>query len=77
MKKKRALYGLLDGLMVPCLVCSTTNLCNSSCLACNSRISLPGSAAGAFGLSSIVWSQICDGGNLCDTSSKKTLEYCW
>jgi hypothetical protein len=38
---------------------------------------LPDSAAGMLGLSSIVWSQMREGGNLCDASSEKTLEYCW
>jgi len=63
--------------MVPRLVCSTTNLCSSSCSACDSGMSLPGRAAGALGLSSIVWSQTWDGGNSCDVSSENTLEYCW
>jgi hypothetical protein len=38
---------------------------------------LPGNDTGAFGLSSMAWSQICNGGNSCDMSSEKTLEYCW
>jgi hypothetical protein len=40
-------------------------------------MSLPGSAAGAPGLGSIVWSHERDGGNSCDTSSENTLEYIW
>ena len=63
--------------MVPRLVCSTTNLCSSSCSACDSRMSLLGRAAGVLGLSPIAWSQTWDGGNLCDASSKNTLKYCW
>ena len=63
--------------MVPHLVCSTMTLCSSSCLVLDSGISLPGSAAGALGLSLIVWSQMREGGNSCDVSSEKTLEYCW
>jgi hypothetical protein len=70
------LYGLFDGLMVPCLVCSTTNLCSSFCLVCDNGMSLPGSATGAFGFSLIAWSQIHEGGNLCEASSENTLEYC-
>ena len=63
--------------MVPCLVCSTTNLCSSSCSACDSSMSLRGRAADALGLSSITWSQMCDGGNSCKASSENTLEYYW
>ena len=37
-------------------------------------MSLPGSAAGAPGLSSIAWSHGRDGGNSCEASSEKTLE---
>jgi hypothetical protein len=37
-------------------------------------MSLPGSAAGAPGFSSIAWSHGRDGGNSCDASSEKTLE---
>jgi hypothetical protein len=62
--------------MVPCFMCSTMNLCSSSCSAWDSGISLPGSAAGALGLSLMAWSQMRDGGNSCDASSKNTLEYC-
>jgi|HubBroStandDraft_3_1064219.scaffolds.fasta_scaffold93580_2 hypothetical protein len=75
MKKNRALYELFNGLMVPHLVCSITNLCNSSCLACDSGMSLLGNAADAFGFNSMAWSQIHEGGNSCDVSSEKTLEY--
>jgi hypothetical protein len=38
-------------------------------------MSFPGSAAGAPGFSSIVWSHGQDGGNLCEASSENTLEY--
>jgi len=62
--------------MVPCFVCSTTNLCSSSCSDWDNGISLPGSDAGVLGLSSMAWSQMRDGGNLCNTSSENTLEYC-
>jgi len=69
------LYGLLEGLIMPLAVCSFTNVWSSPCSAQESRISLPGSAAGAPGLSSITWSQGRDGGNLCEASSKNTLKY--
>ena len=42
-------------------------------------MSRPGSVLGAPGLSSIAWSQMRDGGKLCDASSLKTLvnsKYC-
>src|SRR5580693_4693062 len=55
-------------------MCSFTNLRSSSCSAWDSGMSLPGSAAGAFGLSSIAWSHGRDGGNSCEASSEKTLE---
>jgi hypothetical protein len=56
-------------------MCSFTNLWSSSCSACDNGMSLPGSAAGVPGLSSITWSHGWDGGNLCDASSENTLEY--
>jgi hypothetical protein len=40
-------------------------------------MSFPGSAAGAPGFSSIAWSHGRDGGNSCDASSEKNLEYIW
>ena len=42
-------------------------------------MSRPGNMLGAPGLSSMAWSQMRDGGKLCDASSLKTLvnaEYC-
>src|SRR5580693_7266172 len=55
-------------------MCSFTNLRSSCCSAWDSGMSLPGSAAGAPGLSSIAWSHGRDGGNSCEASSEKTLE---
>ena len=75
MKKNDAVYRDLDGRMVPLPKCSLTNLRSSASSGCDSGISFPGSDAGAPGLSSIVWSQIRDGGNSCDASSLNTLEY--
>jgi hypothetical protein len=40
-------------------------------------MSFPGSAAGAPGFSSIVWSHGRDGGNSYEASSENTLEYIW
>jgi hypothetical protein len=68
------LYGLFDGQIVPLAICSFTNFQSSSCSACDNRISLPGSAVGVPGLSSIAWSHGHDGGNSCDASSENTLE---
>ena len=62
---------------MPHAVCSLTNVQSSSCSACNSGISLPGSATGAPGLSSIAWSHRHDSGNSCEASSENTLEYAW
>jgi len=77
MKKKDAVYGLLDGRMVPLSKCSLTNLRNSVSSGWDSGISLPGSDAGTPGLSSMAWSHSRVGGNLCDASSLNTLLYCW
>jgi hypothetical protein len=74
MKKNLALYGLFHGWMVPCLMCSTMNLCSSSCSASDSGISFPGSDVGVFGLSLIAGSHMRDGGNLWEAFSKKTWE---
>jgi hypothetical protein len=71
------LYGLLEGLIVPLLMCSFTNSRSSACSACDSGINLPGSAAGAPGLSLIAWSYGRDGGTSCDASSENSLEYMW
>jgi len=75
MKKNDAVYGDLDGRIVPLPRCSFTNLRSSASSGCDSGMSFPGSNAGAPGLSSIAWSQMRVGGNLCDASSLKTLEY--
>src|SRR6266850_567855 len=75
MKKNDAVYGDLDGLMVPLPRCSLTNLHSSASSGWDSGISFPGSDTGAPGLSSIAWSQTCDGGNSYDASSLNTLEY--
>ena len=75
MKKKDAVYGDLDGRMVPLPRCSLMNFRSSASSGCDSGISLPGSDAGAPGLSSIAWSQTRVGGNSCDASSLNTLEY--
>ena len=61
--------------MVPLPRCSLMNLRSSASSSCDSRISFPGSNAGAPGLSSIAWSQRRDGGNSCDASLLNTLEY--
>jgi len=75
MKKKDAVYRDLDGWMVPLSRCSLMNLHSSMSSGCDKGMSFPGRDAGAPGLSSIAWSQMHDGGNLCDTSSLNTLEY--
>ena len=69
------MYGDLDGRMVPLPRCSLTNLRSSASSGCESGISFPGNDAGAPGLSSMAWSQRCDGGNSCEASSLNTLEY--
>ena len=71
------MYRDFDGWMVPLPKCSLTNLHSSTNSACDRGISFPGNDAGAPGLSSIVWSQIRDGGNLWDASPLNTLEYWW
>jgi|SRR6266850_2202501 len=75
MKKKDAVYGLLDGQMVPLMRCSLTNLRSSASSGCDKGISFLGRDAGAPGFSSIAWSQMHDRENLCDASSLNTLEY--
>src|SRR6267142_5351525 len=72
MKKHDAVYRDLDGRMVPLPRCSLTNLHSSASSGCDSGMSFPGSDAGAPGLSSIAWSQMHDGGNLCDASLLNT-----
>ena len=55
------------------------NLLSSCCSAWHRRIKRPGNVLGAPGLSSMAWSQMRDGGKLCDASSLKTLvnsKYC-
>ena len=55
------------------------NLLSSCCSAWHRCIRRPGSVLGAPGLSSMAWSQMRDGGKLCDASLLKTLvkaEYC-
>ena len=59
------------------LRCSNMNFCSSLSSACDKGISFPGSDTRAPGLSSIAWSHILDGGNLCDASSLNTWEYLW
>jgi len=54
MKKKDAVYGDLDGRMVPLIRCSLTNLCSSASSSCDNGMSFPGKDVGAPGLSSIV-----------------------
>jgi len=56
-------YGDFDGRIVPLPRCSLTNLCNSVNSAYDRGMSFLGNDAGAPGLSSIVWSQMHDGGN--------------
>src|SRR6267142_4628866 len=75
MKKNDAVYGDLDGRMVPLPRCSFTNFRSSASSGCESGISFPGNDAGAPGLSSMAWSHRRDGGNLCEASSLNTLEY--
>src|SRR6266850_3263939 len=75
MKKNDAVYGDLDGRMVPLPKCSLVNFCSSASSGCDNGISFPGSDAGAPGLSSMAWSQMCVGGNSCDASLLNTLEY--
>jgi hypothetical protein len=62
---------------VPLAVCSFTKDRSSINSACDNGISLPGSATGAPGLSSMAWSHGQEGGNPCDASSENTLEYIW
>jgi hypothetical protein len=55
------------------------NFRNSSSSSWDSGISFPGKDDGASGFNSIAWSQIRDGGNLCDVSLLNTLvklQYC-
>ena len=75
MKKNNAVYGDLDGWIVPLLRCSLTNLRSLASSGWDSGMSFLGSDAGAPGLSSMAWSQTHDGGNSCDASSLNTLEY--
>jgi hypothetical protein len=69
----------LKGRIVPRVRCSLTNFLSTPSSVWLSGISLPGSAAGAPGLRSIVWSHGLNGGNSWDASSEKTLSnalYC-
>src|SRR6266850_5127081 len=77
MEKNDAVYRDLDSWMVPLPRCSLMNLHSSASSGCDKGISFPGRDAGALGLSSIAWSQMCDGGNSCDASSLNSLEYRW
>ncbi len=61
MKKNSVAYGLFDGCMVPCAVCSLKNLESSTCSDCESHIILPISIGGALGFRSMVWFQGHDG----------------
>src|SRR5487761_1183966 len=79
MKKNDAVYGLLDGRIVPLPRCSFMNLRSSAISVWDSWISLAGRDAGAPGFNSIAWSHNRDGGNSWEASSLKTLEndrYC-
>jgi hypothetical protein len=58
-------------------MCSFMKDRSSTSSAWDSGISLPGSAAGVPGLSSMAWSHGWDGGNLCKASSENTLKYIW
>ena len=69
-KKNDAVYGDLDGQMVPLPRCSLTNLRSSASSGCDKGMSFPGRDTGAPGLSSMAWSQIHDRGNSCDASSE-------
>ena len=60
---------------MPLAMCSFMKDRSSTSSAWDSGMSLPGSAAGAPGLSSMAWSHGQDGGNLCEASSENTLEY--
>jgi hypothetical protein len=51
------------------------NSCSSLSSACDKRISFSGRDAGAPSFSSIAWSHILGGGNLCDASLLNTQEY--
>jgi hypothetical protein len=62
---------------VPLAMCSFTKDQSSTSSAWDSGMSLPGSVAGAPGLSSMAWSHGWDRGNSCDASSENTLEYIW
>ncbi len=62
MKKKGAAYGLFDGRIVPCAMCSFRNLVSLPCSDCESCIVLPVSITGAPGFKLMAWSQGCDGG---------------
>jgi len=59
--------------MVPLIKCSFTNFLSSASSDWDKGMSFLGKDAGALGLSSIVWSQRQDGGNLCDASLLNTL----
>src|SRR5712671_5644590 len=65
-------YGLQDSRMVPRLRCSCTNLLISACSVWVRGRSRPGRVAGAFGRSSMAWSQTEWRGSLCDFSSSNT-----
>jgi hypothetical protein len=58
--------------MVPLSKCSSTNFFSSCCSAADSLIVWLISVDGAPGLSSILWSHGCDGGNFFDSSLLKT-----
>src|SRR6266851_6330045 len=64
MKKKGAVYGLLDGCIIPYAICSFRNLESLPCSNCKSYIVLPVSVGGAPGFKSMAWSQGYDGGSL-------------
>src|SRR5712672_3595794 len=63
---------LQDSRMVPRLRCSCTNLLISACSVWVRGRSHPGRVAGAFGRSSMAWSQTEWRGSLCDFSSSNT-----
>src|SRR5580692_407463 len=74
MKKKGATEGLFEGRIYPFACCSRTNSNSAFCSSCVSWYTFPGIVDGAFGLSSMAWSQICGSGKRCTASSLKTWE---
>ena len=63
--------------MYPLASCSFTKSNSAFCSSCISWYTFPGIVEGVFSFSSMAWSQICDSGKCCATSSLKTWECCW